>query len=204
LLLPWSPLFIRSSLFVHELRQLEPHEDESQSFIHQVRILSWYHQGWGRVSSSSSFQVAILYSSSQNSLEYEDNRYQRDIWRDCSRNPLFIKSEFSQTLSSLCAFFRGLMVKRRRVAILYSSSQNSLKQIHALTLQLHIRVAILYSSSRNFLTSYTRAEGTTGTARSRNPLFIKSEFSRQGVQTYLHIARNGRRNPLFIKSEFSP
>ena len=36
----WSPLFIRSSLFVHELRQLEPHEDESQSFIHQVRILS--------------------------------------------------------------------------------------------------------------------------------------------------------------------
>ena len=114
-----------------------------------------------------------------------------------------------------------------KVAILYSSSQNSLvlqnkghKVVDA------IEVAILYSSSQNSLMGLLNSASTRGLP-SRNPLFIKSEFSPWSIgrtrtsvvrsQSFIHqvrilsvIKENSltsimwwSRNPLFIKSEFS-
>jgi len=165
LLLPWSPLFIRSSLFVHELRQLEPHEDESQSFIHQVRILSEKIVQWGSRTQkeSQSFihqvrilsgvilrdseladEVAILYSSSQNSLPHRGSPcvvifksqsfiHQVRILSCMARRvdlsttaPLRSQSFIHQVriLSSRLIALRNNSLSF--VAILYSSSQNSL------------------------------------------------------------------------------
>ena len=144
----------------------------SQSFIHQVRILS------------PSFISGRSWSFS------------------FSRNPLFIKSEFSRN-DQLAGY---LWRRERDVAILYSSSQNSLllkadevatmlgvsqSFIHQVRILSCLRrwklnrqagknwqVAILYSSSQNSL----RDCPSTGIGKSsltcRNPLFIKSEFSR--------------------------
>ena len=66
------------------------------------------------------FAVAILYSSSQNSLlsKLEEALH---IVND-GRNPLFIKSEFS-LYERYCYWKRDA----QEVAILYSSSQNSLR-----------------------------------------------------------------------------
>jgi len=61
----------------------------SQSFIHQVRILS----SKRRMRSACTCRVAILYSSSQNSLCTSVRIKMCPQWT--SRNPLFIKSEFS-------------------------------------------------------------------------------------------------------------
>jgi len=117
---------------------------ESQSFIHQVRILSgrcalgsFLPEAVAILYSSSQnsllglhqrclwvfqpFEVAILYSSSQNSLKVR--RFRRNsVGRYC-RNPLFIKSEFSRKYDDL-GNRPGMATPK--VAILYSSSQNSL------------------------------------------------------------------------------
>ena len=75
-----------------------------------------------------------------------------------SRNPLFIKSEFSHSARAGC----GQGCPGESVAILYSSSQNSL--ILSVETEKDIipsKVAILYSSSRNSLlelSSYEEVE----------------------------------------------
>jgi len=114
----------------------------SQSFIHQVRILSYISPAdrlamikrcrnplfiksefsllEGLEFYGFSEQVAILYSSSQNSLYKKSKAVMAE--GDGSRNPLFIKSEFS--LSQKIKL--SLTAKCNNVAILYSSSQNSL------------------------------------------------------------------------------
>jgi len=66
-------------------------------------------------------EVAILYSSSQNSLRKMINN-KCNKWRPKCRNPLFIKSEFSQPAWTNPGGIR----EKLKVAILYSSSQNSL------------------------------------------------------------------------------
>ena len=116
-------------------------------------------------------RVAILYSSSQNSLRDTELSEPSSRWR--CRNPLFIKSEFSppkkwlisslqtddgrsqsfihqvRILSSSFSKFAG----RRflSVAILYSSSQNSLSRGRWARPRPAAGVAILYSSSQNSL-----------------------------------------------------
>jgi len=68
------------------------------------------------------------------------------------------------------------MTSVQGVAILYSSSQNSLLKLPSQGLPLcGCIVAILYSSSQNSLTF--RATDRHNPASRRNPLFIKSEFS---------------------------
>ena len=115
--------------------------------------------------------VAILYSSSQNSLkkfETDGDRHyamqsqsfihqvrilsavfksmSRLAWQG-GRNPLFIKSEFSRGEQHL--------------------SDDSI-----------LDVAILYSSSQNSLVEKRILERIDKSEQGRNPLFIKSEFSR--------------------------
>jgi len=114
----------------------------SQSFIHQVRILSSYLR-WD-ICLWLPQLVAILYSSSQNSLlsKLEEALH---IVND-GRNPLFIKSEFS-LYERYCYWKRDA----QEVAILYSSSQNSLFLGSSFCCFLASTVAILYSSSQNSL-----------------------------------------------------
>ena len=118
--------YFKSQSFIHQVRILSrPVLDtpayieikESQSFIHQVRILSCPSTGIGKSSLTSI--VAILYSSSQNSLRTDSSRVVKSLFR--SRNPLFIKSEFSHRGGDE---YNVLLTEK--VAILYSSSQNSL------------------------------------------------------------------------------
>ena len=148
---------------------------ESQSFIHQVRILSSFITS---LLQSLSFAVAILYSSSQNSLklynlappklvircrnplfiksEFSPQQTQRSPphRQRCGRNPLFIKSEFSPEIPYLdfdISFRSQSFIHQVRilsstisyaidaysagsVAILYSSSQNSLLRWKRVTL----------------------------------------------------------------------
>ena len=87
-----------------------------------------------------------------------------------------------------------------KVAILYSSSQNSLFGTVKTIPLLHfgVEVAILYSSSQNSLglppygcISKSRTPCTGG----RNPLFIKSEFSLGGEQ---HLDDNSILSQSFI------
>ena len=116
----------------------------SQSFIHQVRILS-PRRLCGVARNPRSGHVAILYSSSQNSL-------------------------------TMVPFVSD--VSGSAVAILYSSSQNSLtKAMSSVEKMNPLKVAILYSSSQNSLMCSERKRGQSSIARGRNPLFIKSEFS---------------------------
>ena len=110
--------------------------------------------------------VAILYSSSQNSLLNVSPPFFHAL---VSRNPLFIKSEFSRG-SKASLFWGGdrrnpLFIKSEfsrepitegesllwAVAILYSSSQNSLLISSLPTDDGRYKVAILYSSSQNSL-----------------------------------------------------
>ena len=112
----------------------------SQSFIHQVRILSERFP----FEVSILLEVAILYSSSQNSLRLCKCF---STFRRKSRNPLFIKSEFSPLTAGTAQSWTAV------VAILYSSSQNSLVSNTSMTIRFSM-VSV-----------------------SRNPLFIKSEFS---------------------------
>jgi len=128
----------------------------------------------------------------------------------------------------VCSRASSTRASRRRVAILYSSSQNSLMPEHKKHIvSLKEEVAILYSSSQNSLVkkihfnkrrniysksqsfihqvrilSTTQRRPSTLQARGRNPLFIKSEFSPDEDYYTLHQEEDGR-NPLFIKSEFS-
>ena len=114
-----------------------------------------------------------------------------------SRNPLFIKSEFSHS--------KEVVDKQHpnRVAILYSSSQNSLIVVKSGS---HFRRASLMSQSFihqvRILSEFL------------NFLF---KFSTHTSQSFIHQVRilsmkkvvdlktlYGGRNPLFIKSEFSP
>ena len=119
------------------------------------------------------------------------------------RNPLFIKSEFSQGDGQSRALYAY-----QDVAILYSSSQNSLKKRvyiysypadyagrnplfiksefsqgdgQSRALYAYQDVAILYSSSQNSLLGVNNTSMTTPSLMGRNPLFIKSEFSRAKV-----------------------
>ena len=148
-------------------------QSRSQSFIHQVRILS-------------RLKKAVHHETDMGSC----------------RNPLFIKSEFSPAGWRLHFFIHW----RSCVAILYSSSQNSLRTsmnmmlyllmlyrqsqsfIHQVRIlshwgwttprwQLHPWVAILYSSSQNSLGCLPLGVQWWAFLHSRNPLFIKSEFS---------------------------
>jgi len=93
---------------------------ESQSFIHQVRILSSRGTGWKINSThwSQSFihQVRILSGMPTVSIP-------NDVKKKIRRNPLFIKSEFSHETDMVQHYRRE---KWKKVAILYSSSQNSL------------------------------------------------------------------------------
>ena len=118
----------------------------SQSFIHQVRILSG--ERLRALRARQPEVVAILYSSSQNSLSGVSYMTTPS---DQGRNPLFIKSEFSLRDFKDWAEF----VDYCFVAILYSSSQNSLAMGSASE---RVRLSV-----------------------SRNPLFIKSEFSPSGL-----------------------
>ena len=142
----------------------------SQSFIHQVRILSlgsWSQKLGGRGRRNPLFiksefspwgellddylrpRVAILYSSSQNSLLKWS--FFKQYPGSGGRNPLFIKSEFSRACAQaiVCLARNG-----RGVAILYSSSQNSLNFLKcALYQRRRSLVAILYSSSQNSLST---------------------------------------------------
>jgi len=142
----------RSQSFIHQVRILSwlylktAHalHGKSQSFIHQVRILSAF--GSRMPLGILSTCVAILYSSSQNSLQYLDE---------------YFLDQVSQG-----------------VAILYSSSQNSLMPWGMCVSWPMESVAILYSSSQNSLSlSSVRTRKLSLSAQSRNPLFIKSEFS---------------------------
>ena len=62
-------------------------------------------------------------------------------------------------------------------------------------------VAILYSSSQNSL-SFSSSSSSSKGRGCRNPLFIKSEFSHHSLW-HLMLDYYNCRNPLFIKSEFS-
>ena len=126
------------------------------------------------------------------------------------RNPLFIKSEFSREMKKIID-----LKTLYGVAILYSSSQNSLcrdtelsepssiwrlsqsfihqvRILSTLKRNKHRRkieklfVAILYSSSQNSLRIFTAARPPNWRKLSRNPLFIKSEFSRLLKKTDHH------------------
>ena len=138
------------------------------------------------------------------------------------RNPLFIKSEFSPDAPT--HYFMGQI---EQVAILYSSSQNSLAELadEFGVRVANVEVAILYSSSQNSLgarkgpprrkrrvailySSSQNSLGVEGSTRSghicrRNPLFIKSEFSPWTNPGGIREKLKACRNPLFIKSEFS-
>ena len=89
------------------------------------------------------------------------------------------------------------------VAILYSSSQNSLiDNLSFYSWEIHLPVAILYSSSQNSL--LFKKGYSAEIIQRRNPLFIKSEFSRcRGQSSVWCCLTASSRNPLFIKSEFS-
>jgi len=172
----------------------------SQSFIHQVRILSPL-----REVSNTSRRI------SRNPLfiksEFSQGGSNEDGHRCKSRNPLFIKSEFSR---ACLAVFKNFTRPAWAVAILYSSSQNSLRETDSHGRCTHIRmsqsfihqvrilsrngyifiatpqtmrVAILYSSSQNSLMgSASEREIRLSVKSRRNPLFIKSEFSLGGEQ----------------------
>jgi len=223
-----NPLFIKSEFSHGRARRLfYASPVTSQSFIHQVRILSC--EMFSIKKTGSVFcGVAILYSSSQNSLR-EWLIWKKFIIMILRRNPLFIKSEFSLSYFGLLVFLYFLYL----VAILYSSSQNSLywltfiynrwkrgvssqsfiHQVRILSRDSPIKavldgfyVAILYSSSQNSLSM---------TISWRPPISLLSITS----QSFIHQVRilsgwqhprwcrlrlcNRRRNPLFIKSEFS-
>jgi len=119
------------------------------------------------------------------------------------RNPLFIKSEFSHEASMLGS---QKMHEIMNVAILYSSSQNSLR---IFTAARPPNWRKLINTSQSFIhqvriLSWPGAKlrsSKTSSMRRRNPLFIKSEFSPRW-QLHPWWCRL-RRNPLFIKSEFS-
>jgi len=117
--------------------------------------------------------VAILYSSSQNSLL---RRIHPPLFFFITKSQSFIHQVRILSLMALNAFLWKLLY---RVAILYSSSQNSL--------EIYGEVAKLDSLG------------------GRNPLFIKSEFSPILMcgRSYLTGRILNSRNPLFIKSEFS-
>ena len=165
-----NPLFIKSefSLPLSKRQASILKSLGSQSFIHQVRILSPHHMPEvdpPEIPASQSFihQVRIL-----SQIRKVCHSRQQFGWR---RNPLFIKSEFSQQASkpSLTAFIlsqsfihqvRILSWAQKEirefrlcdVAILYSSSQNSLlPACPFFSLPFRFRVAILYSSSQNSL-----------------------------------------------------
>ena len=65
------------------------------------------------------------------------------------------------------------------------------------------RVAILYSSSQNSLLATDLCRQPHHPPKSRNPLFIKSEFSHELSGMFNDPVADSSRNPLFIKSEFS-
>ena len=116
-------------------------------------------------------RVAILYSSSQNSLLVTGTTVSMSL--QC-RNPLFIKSEFSpekSTYDDLVSFIE--------------QGRNP-----------------LFIKSEFSLRGFQERMGKGETVR-RNPLFIKSEFSRGGEVSHYHTTAFSGRNPLFIKSEFS-
>ena len=144
---------------------------ESQSFIHQVRILSSFIHTYVTMTLPRRNPLFIKSEFSQEKRRREGGD------QDGSRNPLFIKSEFSHNWLKRSLWWN----RQAEVAILYSSSQNSLFFL--------IFIVILIS----FI-------------KSRNPLFIKSEFSRPMrrpmLLKVLHFWLYCR-NPLFIKSEFS-
>jgi len=90
-----NPLFIKSEFSQEEaVAKTKEVFGESQSFIHQVRILSCSYMHDSYIHNS---LVAILYSSSQNSLSFNAD-YGRSARTFRRRNPLFIKSEFSQVV----------------------------------------------------------------------------------------------------------
>jgi len=117
--------------------------------------------------------VAILYSSSQNSLEEKMERKIVDL--KGRRNPLFIKSEFS-----LYQIYNGggLVNAESRNPLFIKSEFSQMKPFGCRFMNLlRAQVAILYSSSQNSLTTIKNIVNYSKLAKSRNPLFIKSEFS---------------------------
>ena len=144
----------QSQSFIHQVRILslaekpsQAQDIASQSFIHQVRILS----GWARakviggeqhLSQSFIHQVRIL-SGGINIASL--------LTRD-SRNPLFIKSEFS-----LVSVEQLLVVWNKGRNPLFIKSEFSQRQF-CVFVKLYITVAILYSSSQNSLQPHQRGE----------------------------------------------
>jgi len=141
----------------------------SQSFIHQVRILSysWEIPLWDNPGSlaSQSFihQVRIL------SRMGESESHRR--WASQS----FIHQVRILSAEEVVQWGGS----RTQVAILYSSSQNSLGEwSHPYRPSACMDVvAILYSSSQNSLVGSPVTQEDMNNVQSRNPLFIKSEFS---------------------------
>ena len=140
-----NPLFIKSEFSRRPCVGIFSGKVLSQSFIHQVRILSLKEVKnenlWFTLQ-----KVAILYSSSQNSLSeiflWRDS--QRPLW--VCRNPLFIKSEFSQKYRYALGHVR------------FMTSQSFIHQVRILSWGV-------------------QRMDTSLQPRCRNPLFIKSEFS---------------------------
>ena len=143
-----NPLFIKSEFSRPEnIMPISPlNPPPSQSFIHQVRILSWVNQ---KCSGG---------------------------WSGSSRNPLFIKSEFSLAHLDEDKILDGIGY----------GSQSFIHQVRILSCEslpeTRIRwvpvVAILYSSSQNSL-RLLKCPEDGHIFVGRNPLFIKSEFSRE-------------------------
>ena len=176
-----------------------------------------------RPDSCPGLQVAILYSSSQNSLG--------PVWLYLKiahalhgRNPLFIKSEFSRGILNLSktSFWQGrnpLFIKSEfsrvniwpQPVLSYGVSQSFIHQVRILSLFLYAlnkREAIERASQSfihqvRILSRYQQGRYTSSSRWGRNPLFIKSEFSHLHSRFKLNTPYRQGRNPLFIKSEFS-
>ena len=243
-----NPLFIKSefSLTAQGKYDIIPGKYlESQSFIHQVRILSAKKLFYA----SPVTGVAILYSSSQNSLvnaacgfhvhvdasqsfihqvrilSPDKFRSGHLLWiATTRRNPLFIKSEFSRSVTDTKEEVWGILSQSfiHQVRILSIETVYHLDKDEWRSQSFIHQVRILSTMTTSGLERWCARTG------SRNPLFIKSEFS-QGKgeiawededtvsQSFIHQVRIlsppsrnplmllhlRRRNPLFIKSEFS-
>jgi len=147
----------------------------SQSFIHQVRILSWM--------SCSGWAIKIRYLSSKSQSFIHQVRILS--WKKPELNGKEAELSWSQS------FIHQVRILSSKMCLVCSTSA-----IH--------KVAILYSSSQNSL--WINPGGIREFKFiSRNPLFIKSEFSLYPPSFLFGniLDKKESRNPLFIKSEFS-
>ena len=145
----------------------------SQSFIHQVRILSCKRvlkptgTIWGRNPLFIKSEFSLPRSGSETSV------------KGGRRNPLFIKSEFSQ--DGLQGIYRGSNSKSRNP--LFIKSEFSLCLLFCANSSDRTSRNPLFIKSEFSLNS-SQYESTS--SPSRNPLFIKSEFSPRLQRRFLY------------------